>query len=181
MKATAKSSAEGGNNLIAYFSRPGSNYAGGGIVDLTVGNTEVLAKIIREEAGGRLFHIQPEKAYPDDYTKCTDVAKEELRGNARPRIVGHVENVASYDLIFLGYPNWWGTMPMAVLTFLESFNSAGKTIAPFCTHEGSGMGRSEQDLRKHCPQAKVLPGLAVRGGDVQEARGAVVEWLREAR
>jgi flavodoxin len=164
--------------LIAYFSRAGNNYVGGGIVDLPVGNTEVVAKMIKEITGGDLFHIEAVHAYPKDYTETTDVAKEELRTSARPKLTSHLENMSSYDVIFLGHPNWWGTMPMPVFTFLEEYDLSGKTIASFCTHEGSGLGRSVSDIRKMCPQSTVLEGLAIRGGDVKNAQNEVTGWLR---
>ena len=165
--------------LVAYFSRPGNNYVNGSIVNLPVGNTEVVAKMIREMTGSDLFHIEPVKAYPEDYTETTGVAQEELRARARPKLTGHVESMDSYDRIFLGYPNWWGTMPMPVCTFLEECDLSGKTIAPFCTHEGSGLGRSIADIRKLCPKSTVLEGLAIRGGDVGNAKDTVAGWLRD--
>lgn len=165
--------------LIAFYSRAGMNYVNGNIVDLPVGNTEVAAGMIRDLTGGDLFKIETIKPYPAGYQETTDVAKVELRGNARPELTGQVAEMAGYDVVCLGYPNWWGTMPMAVFTFLESYDFAGKTIAPLCTHEGSGMGHSEQDVHKLCPGAKVLKGLAVRGGSVHGATGTIADWLRK--
>jgi flavodoxin len=165
--------------LIAYFSRAGNNYVGGNIVNLPVGNTEVVAKVIREMTGGDLFHIQAVKEYPKDYTETTDVAKEELRTSARPKLIGHVETMASYEVVFLGHPNWWGTMPMPVFTFLEGYDLSGKTIIPFCTHEGSGFGRSVSDIKKTCPQSTILDGLAIRGGDVKNSYDEIGGWLKE--
>jgi flavodoxin len=163
--------------LVAYFSRPGKNYVNGTIVDLAVGNTEVVAKQIHELTGGDLFHIEPVNAYPREYTETTEVAQQELRTHARPALAGHLETITSYELIFLGYPNWWNTMPMPVFTFLSEYDFAGKTIVPFCTHEGSGLGRSAADIRKTCPQSTVLEGLAVRGGDVKKAQDEISGWL----
>jgi flavodoxin len=171
-----------GNNstcLIAYFSRSGNNYVNGTIVNLPVGNTEVVAKMIQEMTEGDLFHIQAVNAYPEDYTETTEVAQQELRTNARPKLRSHLESTASYDVIFLGHPNWWGTMPMPVFTFLEEYDLSGKTIVPFCTHEGSGLGRSVTDIKKTCPHSTVLDGLAIRGGDVRNAQDAVAGWLRD--
>ncbi|HTY53359.1 MAG TPA: flavodoxin [Methanomicrobiales archaeon] len=165
--------------MVAYFSRPGNNYVGGRIVNLPVGNTEVVAKMIQGMTAGDLFRIEPVNPYPEDYTETTEVAREELRTNARPKLVGHLETLASYDVIFLGYPNWWGTMPMPVLTFLEAYDFSGKTIVPFCTHEGSGLGRSVTDIRTKCPRSTILDGLAIRGGDVKSAQDEVSAWLRE--
>jgi flavodoxin len=165
--------------LIAYFSRPGNNYVNGSIVNLPAGNTEVIATMIREMTGGDLFHIEPVTAYPEGYTETTGVAQQELRTNARPKLTRHLESPDSYDLVFLGYPNWWGTMPMPVFSFLEEYNLAGKTIAPFCTHEGSGMGRSVADIKKICPQSTVQDSLAIRGGEVEKAQDEVAGWLRK--
>jgi len=170
-----------GKCLVAYFSRPGDNYVGGKIVNLPIGNTEIAAKMIQQKIGCDLFRIEPVRAYPKDYTETTEVAKEELRAKARPQIASQVENIASYDLIFLGYPNWWGTMPMPVFTFLEGYNLSSKTIAPFCTHEGSGLGHSVTDLRNTCKESTILDGLAIRGGDVKHAQNDVDEWIRIVR
>jgi flavodoxin len=166
-------------SLIAYFSRAGNNYVGGNIVNLPVGNTEVAANMIRKLTGSDIFRIDTVKAYPEDYHKTTDVAKQELRQNARPELSGHVDNMADYSLIYLGYPNWWGTMPMAVFAFLETYDFSGKTIIPFCTHEGSGMGHSESDIRKVCPRASLLKGLPIRGGNVQRAGNDIADWLKD--
>lgn len=163
--------------LITYYSRAGNNYVNGGIVNLPVGNTEVVAKMIQKMTGSELFRIDTVKDYPEGCQETTEVAKAELRSNARPEIKGQVDNMADYEMIFLGYPNWWGTMPMAVFTFLEAYDFAGKTILPFCTHEGSGMGRSERDIKKICADANVLKGLAIRGGSVQQAETDIADWL----
>lgn len=163
--------------LVAYYSRKGQNYVNGSIVNLQTGNTEVVAKMIHKITGGEIFHIETVKAYPEEYTKTTDVAKDELRASARPELTGHVDNIDAYDVIFLGYPNWWGTMPMPVFTFLETYDFSGKTIVPFCTHEGSGSGRSEQDIKNLCPEAAVLKGISVRGGSVNSADGQVSDWI----
>jgi flavodoxin len=165
--------------LIAYFSRSGNNYVSGKIVNLPVGNTEVVAKMIQEMTKGDLFHIEAVNAYPEDYTETTEVAQQELRTSARPKLSSHLESISSYGVIFLGYPNWYGTMPMPVFTFLEEYDYSGKTIVPFYTHEGSGLGRSVSDIRKMCPQSTVLEGLAFRGGEVKNAQDEVSGWLHE--
>lgn len=165
-------------SLIVYYSRAGNNFVNGDIVNLAVGNTEVAARIIQELTGSDIYRIDTVKTYPEDYHETTKVAKAELNGNARPEISGQVDNMADYEVIYLGYPNWWGTMPMAVFTFLEAYDLAGKTIVPFCTHEGSGMGRSERDIGMLCPKARVLKGLAIRGGSVYRAEDEIADWLR---
>ncbi len=164
-------------SLIAYYSRKGQNYVSGRLVDLKVGNTEVIADMIQKITGGDMFHIESATAYPEDYTETTEVAKNELRAKARPKLTGQVENMGAYDIIFLGYPIWWGTMPMPVFTFLESYDFSGKTIVPFCTHEGSGMGHSERDIVKACPKTTVLEGIAIHGTSASFADSKVSSWI----
>jgi len=165
--------------LSVYYSRKGNNYVNGSIVNLPVGNTEVIAKKIQALTGSDLFQIETVKAYPVDYTETTKVSQDELRANARPELTETVADMDAYDLIYLGYPNWWGTMPMAVFTFLDSYDFSGKTIVPYCTHEGSGLGSSERDIKKLCPTAKVVSGLAIIGGTVARADNDVANWLRK--
>ncbi|GIM28329.1 hypothetical protein CPJCM30710_09950 [Clostridium polyendosporum] len=151
--------------LVAYFSHSG--------------NTQVIANQIHERVGGDIFEIKTVDPYPTDYNTLVDQAKQEQQDNYRPKLTTKVENMDSYDVIFVGYPNWWGTMPMAVFTFLEQYNFSGKTIIPFCTHEGSGLGRSVTDIKKLCPQSTILDGLAIRGRNVKSAKEDVSAWLRK--
>ena len=167
-------------SLIAYFSRKGNNYAGDAIVNLQVGNTEVVANKIQHLTKGDLFHLETVTPYPEDYTACTEVAQKELRERVRPELTAMVQNMDFYDVIYLGYPNWWGTMPMAVCNFLESYDFSDKVIIPFCTHEGSGMGHSERDIKKLCLNASVLSGLAIRGSNVNEADLEIASWLKKS-
>lgn len=176
-QAQTKSVASGDKVLITYFSRRGQNYTSGGIVDLKVGNTEVVAGKIQKLTGGDMFYIEPAAAYPADYNECTRVAKDEQTTNARPKFKGEIKNFADYDVIYLGYPNWWDTMPMTVWTFLETYDFGGKTIIPFCTHEGSRMGRSEQDIKTLCPKATVMKGLPIKGSNVQNADKEIEKWV----
>lgn len=162
--------------LIAYFSHPGQNYVNGDIVDLAVGNTEVAAKKLAAITGARLVRIEQAQSYPEDYHQLTEVPKKELRAGARPPLKNAHPDMAGVAYVFLGYPNWWGTMPMPVWTFLEALDTAGKKIAPFCTNEGSGMGRSEKDLRALCPQAKILAGLPIIGHKVADSDEALRAW-----
>ena len=166
-------------SLIAYFSRKGNNYVGGSIVNLPIGNTEVIAKKIQELTGSDMFEIKTVKSYPEDYTETTNVAKEELSNNSRPELTEIVDDIDSYDVIYIGYPNWYGTMPMAVFTFLESYDFSGKTIIPYCTHEGSGLGQSVRDIKKLCPNSRVLDGLAIKGGSVNRNQNDVSAWLHK--
>ena len=167
-------------NLIVYYSRKGQNYWNGSIKNLAKGNTEIIAEMIQQAVGGDLFEIDTVKAYPEDYYTCIEEAKQELRAQARPELKGDAENLEDYDTIFLGYPNWWGTMPMAMCTFLEHHDFAGKTVIPFCTNEGSGMGSSEKDIRKLCQGATVLAGLSIHGAEAAQAKGKVEAWLKNS-
>jgi len=164
--------------LVSFFSRAGGNFVGGRIVDLTVGNTEVAATTVARLTGGDLFKIDPLKEYPQDYQTCTEVAQEELDAGARPELTTYLDSIGSYDTVVLCYPNWWGTVPMAVCAFLERMSWKGKTILPLCTHEGSGMGNSEADIRNLCHGATVRTGLPIRGSKVNTAEPEIAAWLK---
>ena len=166
-------------NLIVYYSRKGENYWAGGVKDLEKGNTERVAEFVQEAVGGDLFEIQTVKDYPADYYACIEEAKAELRADARPELQAYPESLDAYDTVFLGYPNWWGTCPMCVLTFLERFDLAGKRIIPFCTNEGSGMGVSEKRLKEVCTGATVESGLSVIGNQAAGSRDRVMAWARK--
>ena len=169
--------------LVVYYSRTGQNYVSGDMVNLAVGNTAAVAEIIRQKTDADVFEIKTAKPYPADYHETTEVAKKELREQARPEIVGGVDNMAQYDTIILGYPNWWGTMPMAVRTFLDRHDLSGKVILPFCTHEGSGMGRSENDLKSALPTSIIKPGLPIKGTRVYRQDSGILReveaWLNK--
>ena len=109
---------------------------------------------------------------------CIEEAKKDLRAKARPELVSIPESIDEYDTVILAYPNYWGTMPMAVFTFLEKFDFSGKTILPLCTNEGSGMGGSERDIRKACPGATVKKGLPITGSAAANSKGSVERWLK---
>ena len=162
--------------LITYFSRAGENYYSGTLKTVSVGNTEVAAKTLHTITGADLFQIDPLLPYSNDYNQCIAQAQADQKRNARPELKRYPDSLESYDTIYLGYPNYWGTMPMPVFTFLEHFDFTGKTIYPFCTHEGSGMGRSEEDIRRLCPGAKVEKGLALHGGSVKDGESLLRKW-----
>ena len=166
------------SNLIVYYSRKGQNYWNGSIKDLKKGNTEIVAEFIQKAVGGDLFEVQTVKPYSEDYYACIEEAQKELRANARPEIKSYPENVDGYDVIFVGFPNWWGTMPMAMFTLLEKYDLTGKKIVPFCTNEGSGMGSSERDLAKLCKGANVMRGLSIHGAEVAQSEKQVAEWAK---
>ena len=161
---TKTSEPEGQNDiLVVYFSQ--------------TGNTETIANMIAEHTGSDLFRVETVTPYPDEYNDLIEVAKQEQDNDKRPELASAVEGMGSYQTVFIGFPNWWGTMPMAMFTFLESYDFAGKTVIPFCTHEGSALGRSERDIAKLIPEAELLEGLAVRGSNVDSAEDDVVDWL----
>ena len=163
--------------LIAFYSRANENYVNGMIKTLDVGNTEVAACIIKEVTGADLFKLEQVKPYAKDYNECIAQAQADQRQNARPELKNYPKTLDGYDVIYLGFPNYWSTMPMAVFTFLEHFDFNGKTIKPFCTHEGSGMGNSVSDIKKLCPTANVEEGLAIHGGSVERSRKDIEKWI----
>ena len=159
-------------------SRKGQNYWAGSIRNLEKGNTEIVAEMIQEAVGGDLLEVDTVKPYSADYTTCTQEAQAELRANARPELKEYLDSLDGYDTIFVGYPNWWGTMPMAMFTFLEHYDLAGKRVIPFCTNEGSGMGGSERDLKKICAGAAVERGLSIRGCEAAKSEKKVSDWAK---
>lgn len=165
--------------LIVYFSHNQENYVSGTIQDLKIGNTKVVAEKMQDILKCDIFEIKPMYAYPYHYHECTEIAKKELHHNERPKIINIVPLFHDYDTIYLGYPNWWGTMPMCVWTFLESYDFTNKVIYPFCTHEGSGFGNSIQNIKELCPSSQVKEGLAIYGSQVQESDYTIKQWLKE--
>ena len=164
--------------LIAFFSRADENYFGGAMRYVKVGNTEIVCGIIKDLITADSFKIEMKDPYSPVYMTCIEEAKKDLRAQARPELVSLPGSVNEYDTVILAYPNYWGTMPMAVFTFLESFDFTGKTILPLCTNEGSGMGASERDIKKTCPGAVVKSGLSVTGSQAAGSKGSVERWLK---
>lgn len=164
-------------SLIAFFSRRDENYVGGILKVLDIGNTEIAAGVIQKLTSGSVFQIVPQQAYSKDYNACIAEAQEDQRKDARPALQSYPANMDSYDTIYLGYPNYWGTMPMAVFTFLEHYDFTGKTIKPFCTHEGSGLGNSVADIKRLCPTAVVESGIAIRGATAERAIKEIQKWI----
>ena len=152
----------------------------GNIIDLTVGNTEVVAKKIKEMTGGTLYKIAPIKAYSSDYRICAEESRAELNANSRPELTEKLKQIDDFDTIILCYPNWLGTMPMPVWTFLEQFDLTGKVVLPVCTHEGSKMGKSEADIKKLCPGSTIGKGLAIVGSTVNNANTVIQLWLENS-
>lgn len=160
----AQNSSEKKKILVAYFSWSG--------------NTRVIANQIQELTGGELFEIQTLNSYPEEYQSCTEVAKKEKEADIRPELKIKLPDIKSYDILFIGYPNWWGTAPMAIWTFLESYDLSGKTVIPFCTHGGGGKQNCFSDLKKHSNKATTKEGFIINGGSVNSARPQVEKWLQ---
>ncbi len=163
--------------LIAFFSRADENYFGGAMRYVKVGNTEIVCDIIKELIPADSFKIEMAHPYSPVYMTCIDEAKKDLRAKARPELVTTPDSIDEYDTVILAYPNYWGTMPMAVFTFLEAFDFSGKTILPICTNEGSGMGSSERDIKRACPGADVKGGLPITGSNASSSKGSLQRWL----
>ena len=164
--------------LIAFFSRADENYFGGAMRYVKVGNTEIVAGIIKDLIPADSFKIEMKDPYSPVYMTCIEEAKKDLRAKARPELVSVPESIDEYDTVILAYPNYWGTMPMAVYTFLENFDFSGKTILPLCTNEGSGMGSSEREIKKTCPGADVKKGLPITGSAAANSKSSVERWLK---
>ena len=166
-------------NLIMYYSRKGQNYFSGSIRSIQKGNTEYVAEFIRDSIGGDLFEIETVDAYPEDYMECTEVAKAELNARKRPALRRMLDDISGYDSIYVCGPCWWGTFPMAVFTQLEALDWTGKSVFAVMTHEGSGLGSSERDLKAVCKGARIGEGLAVAGGQASSSQRKVADWARK--
>ena len=168
------------NKLVVFFSHTGENY---GVGNISTGNTEIVADMIAEAVGAKKFQVMPENVYPHaSYEKCCEVAKQEKEGHARPKYQGNID-LHDFDVIFVGYPNWWNDLPMVMYTFFEKHNWHGKTVIPFITHEGGGMGKTDHKVAISCHGAHTLTGqgLAIEGhiaqNDREATQKAVNEWL----
>lgn len=177
---TAESPAASGKSLVVYFSRTGEQDKVGVIEK---GNTKIVAEMIAEKVGADTFEIVPKNDnYPMTFDALCDVAKEEQNNNARPEIKDTVNDFDTYDIIYLGYPIWWADLPMICYTFLESYDFNGKTIIPFCTHEGSSDANTQKKIQSAVPNATVKEVLAIRGQDAQnnqdEVKKQIEDWLK---
>lgn len=152
-----------GKALVLYFSQSG--------------NTETVANFIHDAVGGDIVKLETEQTYPSDYNELVDYAQEEQRRNDRPSLKTKMDNIEEYDVIFLGYPNWWGDMPMPLYTFLDEYDLSGKTIAPFITHGGSGLSGTPNKIKQEEPNATVTEGLAISGSSASSSKSTVENWL----
>ena len=157
------------SSIVIYFSRSGENYFGGELKNIEKGNTEVIAEYIQQIDNADLFKVETVIDYPADYMECIDVAKKEQQVAARPKIKETLDNIDAYDTIYIGFPNWWGTLPMAMFTQLEQLDFTGKIVKPFVTHEGSGFGSALRDINKLCNGAEIKSGLSIPGANVGSA------------
>lgn len=164
-KSNAQTTATTKKILVTYFSHSG--------------NTKAVAFNICKKTNAEIFEIKTTKPYPEDYHAVVEIAKKELQSDYRPTLVNNIKDIRQYDIIFIGYPNWWGTYPQAVKVFLSMNNLTGKTVIPFCTHEGSELGRSVSDLKKMCPQSLIGNGLAIRGSSSHNCDENINQWLKE--
>lgn len=168
--------------LIAFYSHAGENYVNGSVRFLKRGNNEVIVdKIKAALPEADIFRIETVKKYKEDYYELIEEAKQELRAKARPELTDKVADMDQYDTIILGYPNWWGVPPMAVFTFLESYNFAGKKIVPFCSHEGSGLGGSIRQIKMAVPEANLTAGVAIHGAAASHCDREVELILKQAK
>lgn len=180
----------GSNILVAYFTY-GENADLGDNVDASssasiqmldgqvTGNTGVVASVIADLTGADTFSIRTVESYPDNYNDTIDQGQEEQQEDVRPELSGQIENLDSYDTIFLGYPNWWGDMPMAIYSFLDEYDLSGKTIVPFVTSGGSGFSGSVEEIEDAEPDAEVLEGLSLSDSEATDAQSDIEEWLGE--
>ena len=173
--AEGDAAATGSRTLVVFYSRADENYPNEW---LEVGHTKVMAGYIAEALGADTYEIAPVEAYPEGYDDCCDVASQEQKVDARPAIAGDLPDVSGYDVVSIGCPIWWGCEPMIVRTFLDGVDLSGKTIVPFTTHGGSGLGSVPANLQAAIPNAQFLDGLAVAGTSVDGARDEVTTWAK---
>lgn len=177
-KCESKISSEGlrMDKLVVFFSRRGENYAVG---NLTEGNAEHIANVIEKIAGADIYEIKPVLSYSNSYKECVQQAVAEFKSNARPEISNPIGSLDGYKTIYLCYPNWCGSFPRIVATFLQSHDLSGKTIYPMCTNEGSGMGRSVEELKRLAPNSVIKDGLSIRGTLAHSSDQLIREWLEK--
>lgn len=177
-ESTPTPSNTNGKNLVVYFSMPDNVDDSTVVIDgETLGNTQYMAYVIQETVGADIFRIEPETSYPTDHDELVDIAREEQSNNARPAIKDTIENFDTYENIFVGYPNWWGDMPMILYSFFDEYDFSGKTIIPFNTHGGSGFSGTISTIKELEPNAEVLDGKSISRNDIQDAEQEIVDWV----
>ena len=187
--AAVQNNTDNENILIAYFSVPenvdtdGIDANSGASIVVknkdVLGNMQYMAMTIQEAIGGELFRIETKEKYPLEHETLVNQAKEEQNEEVRPELATHIENVEQYDIIFLGYPNWWGDMPQPLYTFLEEYDFSGKTIIPFNSHGGSGFSNTIEEIKKLQPNATVKDdGLSISRNDVADSEQEITDWAK---
>ena len=178
-ESTPTPSNTNGKNLVVYFSMPDNVDNSTVVIDGEIlGNTQYMAYVIQETVGADIFRIEPETPYPTDHDTLVDLAKEEQNDNARPKIKDTIENFDTYENIFVGYPNWWGDMPMILYSFFDEYDFSGKTIIPFNTHGGSGFSGTISTIKELEPNANILEGKSISRNDIQDAEQEIVDWVK---
>lgn len=185
-KQTTSSVQTGGKVLVAYFSVPETDGvdASSGASRLVTGgklqgNTEYVATVISEATGGDLFEIKAVHTYPGSHKELIDAAKKESDHNARPQLATHIKNLKEYDVIFVGFPNWWYDMPKPLYTFFDEYDFSGKTVVPFCTHGGSRFSSAIKTIREMEKNATVLNGYTIARDRVAESKEGILKWLEK--
>lgn len=168
-----------GKLLIVYFSRPGENYVSGEYKYIDVGRTEIVVNMLTNMVDADVIKLEMTTPYSDDYKTCIAEAKAHLKNNARPELVYLPSTIYSYNRVIVAFPNYWGTIPMPVATFLEKYSWTGKSVYPICTHEGSGMGTSERMILKLCKGATIHRGLPLTGSKVESCQSTLEAWLKK--
>ena len=191
LNLAASSEKSDGSSLVVYFSQPETDKPDNMtqeednstvVIDGKVlGNTQYMAQVIAENTSSDIFRIEPSIPYPTDHTTLVNQASQEKQDKARPAIKNKIENLDKYDTIYIGYPNWWGDMPMILYTFFESYDFSGKTIVTFNTHGGSGFSNTVSTIRSLEPNANVIEGLAISRNHIQDAKDEIVEWVNELK
>ena len=178
-ESTPAPSNTNGKNLVVYFSMPDNVDDSTVVIDgETLGNTQYMAYVIQETVGADIFRIEPETPYPTDHEKLVDLAKEEQNDNARPKIKDTIASFDTYENIFVGYPNWWGDMPMILYSFFDEYDFSGKTIIPFNTHGGSGFSSTISTIKELEPNAEVLDGKSISRNEIQDAEQEIIDWVK---
>ena len=165
--------------LVIYFSRTDENYFGGQMRYIEKGNTEIVAEFIRDLTGADLFKVERKVPYAKDYMTCIEEAKVEQRRNELPELKAYLDDISDYDVVFIGGPVYWGTLPQPMFTELNRLDFSGKIIMPFTTHEGSGLASVVSDIKRIAKGATVKSGLAIVGSNVNGSKGKVEKWIKE--
>ena len=166
-------------NLVIYYSRSGENYVNGKVTSISKGNSEYVAEFIKEEFNADLFKVETVKQYSENYMDCIREAQKELDNDERPELKKYLDDISEYDNIFILGPCWWGTYPMAIFSQIDRLDFKGKKVLPIMTHEGSGLGHCEADLKQHINGAEFVKGLAIHGADAKDSKKVVIDWVNK--